>query len=309
MSELQVAGLTVSAGVEPSGELLASYAALVTEIAGLFALAPLRLARAEALDRLEITTQMTVEQMQSWSTGRVARWFAQLGDDLEIDLSLSGLDIDSSMPANSLRAGHDSQEEMARFAQDAESFLTGHGTEVDVDVRLSIGKTRAVAAVRAWLSNRPEYPGSADLLAATSVFVFYQASALEKLLRLGALPEWEQRGLAHPAGRTIIALGDASGYLAGMSLEIIGARQVMEPHWLVFSRAAWREFQERANLVRTLQTGESSWPTAPALLTPAHLQLAEYTPGLETIALRLRETQSALSACYLAGSVTGEVNR
>jgi hypothetical protein len=309
VSELQVAGVPTSAGVESNVRLFASYAALVKEIADLFALAPERLARAEALDRLEITTQVTVERMLSWSTGRVARWFTHLGDDLHIDLSLAGLDIEPHMPAGSLRAGHDPQRALARFAKDAKRFQDSHGSEVDVDVRLSLGKTRAVAAVRAWLSSRPEYPGSAELLLATSVFVFYQASAVEKLLGLGALPEWEQRGVAHAGGRTIMVLCDTSGYLAGMTLEILGAHQVKQPHWLVFSRAAWREFQERASRVRALQREESSWPTPPAVLTPAHLRLAEYTPGLESIAHRLRETQAALSACYLAGSVTGEANR
>jgi hypothetical protein len=309
VSELQVAGLTTTAGVKSSSVLLTSYAALVKEIAGLFALSPERLARAEALDRLEITTQVTVERMLSWSAGRVARWFTHLGDDLQIDLSLAGLDIESSTPASSLRAGHDPQRALARFAKDAKSFQDSHGNEVDVDVRLSLGKTRAVALARAWMSSRPEYPGSAELLLATSVFVFYQASAVEKLLGLGALPEWEQRGLAHTGGRTIMVLCDASGYLAGMTLEILGARWVTQPRWLVFSRAAWREFQERASRVRALQREESTWPTPPAVLTPAHLRLAEYTPGLESIAHQLRETQAALSACYLAGSVAGEANR
>jgi hypothetical protein len=309
VSELQVAGTPTAAGVKSSSDLLASYAALVREIAEVFALEPERLARAEALDRVEITTQITVERMLSWSTGRVARWFTHLGDDLQIDLSLGGLDTEPRMPASSLRAGHDPKTALARFARDAKGFQESHGNEVDVDVRLSVGKTRAVAGARAWLSSRPEYPGSAELLLATSVFVFYQADAIEKLLGLAALPEWEQRGLAHAGGRTVIVACDVSGYLAGMSLEILGAQQVTPPHWLVFSRAAWREFQERASRVRTLQQGESSWPTAPAVLTPAHLRLAEYTPGLESIAYRLRETQAALSACYLAGSVTGEVNR
>ncbi|PWT76243.1 MAG: hypothetical protein C5B60_04295 [Chloroflexi bacterium] len=311
MSELQVAGVPTTAGIESSSnsELLASYAALVTEIAGLLALTPERLARAEALDRLEITTQVTVERVLSWNTGRVARWFTQLGDDLQIDLSLAGLDIESTIPQSGLRAGRDPKTTMARFAKDAKSFQESHGDEVDVDVRLSIGKTRAATAARAWLSNRPEYPGSAELLSGTSIFVFYQASAVEKLLSLGALPEWEQRGLAHLGGRTIMVLCDASGYLAGMTLEILGASRAMQPRWLVFSRAAWREFQERASRVRALHQEESSWPTAPAVLTPAHLRLAEYAPGLESMAHRLRETQAALAACYLAGSVTGDANR
>jgi hypothetical protein len=309
VSELEVAGPPTTAGADSSSDLLASYAALVKEIAGLFALEPDRLARVEALDRLEITTQVTVERMLSWSAGQVARWFTRLGDDLQIDLSLAGLDIESRMPASSLRAGHDPQRALARFARDTKSFQDSHGNEVDVDVRLSLGKARAAAGARAWLSSRPEYPGSAELLSATSVFVFYQASAVEKLLGLGALSEWEQRGLAHTGGRTIIVLCDASGYLAGMTLEILGARWTTQPHWLIFSRAAWREFQERASRVRALQREESSWPSPPAALTPAHLRLTEYTPGLESIAHRLRQTQAALSACYLAGSVTGEANR
>jgi len=290
-------------------QLLALYAVLVVEIGELLELAPERLARAEALDRLEITTRVTLERMLFWNTSLVERWFALLGDDLELDLYLGGLDAESNAPGGSLRAGRDPQGTLQQFIQDVHSFVESHGNEVDVEVRLSIAKTRAVATVQAWLSTRPEYPGSSDLLAATTALVFYQAGSLDKLLRFGALLEWERRGLAQAKGRTVIVLGDATGYLAGISLEILGARQAGEPHWLAFSRSVWREFLERTQQVRQLHRQESNWPGAPAILTPAHLQLREYASGLEAVALQVEEVQAALAACYLAGSITGEANQ
>ena len=61
-------------------------------------------------------------------------------------------------------------------------------------------------------------------MAATTPYVFYQAGSIDKLLRFGALSEWERLGLAASEGRTVIVLCDASGYLAGMALEIMGAQ-------------------------------------------------------------------------------------
>jgi hypothetical protein len=145
-------------------------------------------------------------------------------------------------------------------------------------------------------------------VAATTPYVFYQAGSIEKLLRFGALSEWERLGLANRQGRTMIVLCDASGYLSGMALEVLGAQWEKAPQWLVFSRAAWRQFLERAEQVRRLESEESSWPSAPSVLTPAHLHLAVQTPGLERVLGLVQETREALAACYLASSVTGPVN-
>ncbi|GEM_PF-1113377 len=291
---------------------LVGYGALVAEMAALLALPPERIARAEALDRLEITTNLTATELFAWDTGAVKRWFASFEDDLELDLRLMGLDSASSSElAVSLRAGRDPQRALRHFIEETQHLRESQGNELDVEIRLSIAKTRAVAGARAILATRPEYPGSPDLLAVTNVFVFYHAASLEKLLRFGALADWEQRGLACEQGRAVIVLCDATGYLAGMALEVLGARQPeaeTHPHWLAFSRAAWRELQERAHETRDLHTAESNWPGAPRTLTPAHLRLAQRTPGLEPLAQQLHAMRAALSAAYLASTVTGEVN-
>jgi len=156
------------------------------------------------------------------------------------------------------------------------------------------------------LSTRPDFPGSAELQSVTTLAVFYQARSLAKLLQFGALPEWERRGLAKLGGRAVIVLGDTPGYLAGMALEILGARQERDPEWLTFSRPAWRQFLERAENVRQLQAEESSWPSSPRVLTPTHLHLVEIVAGLESVAEPIAMMGAALAACYLASTVSGD---
>lgn len=285
---------------------LVSFADLATEVGESLGISPDRLARAEALERLEITTRLSIAGLRRWNTAQVKRWFTVFGDDLEIDLLLAGLDVEYSPPECLLRAGHDPQRTLEQFMEAVEDLQTSQGNELDMEARLSIAKTRALASVRGLLSTRPDFPGSAELQSATTLVFFYGARSLTKLLQFGALPEWERRGLVELGGRTVIVVGDTSGYLAGMALEIIGAQQEREPEWLTFSRPAWRQFLERAEDVRRLQAEESNWPSSPRVLTPAHLHLVELAASLEDLAAPIEKMCAALAACYLASTVSGD---
>ena len=57
---------------------LATFAAAVAEMGRLLVTPPERLARAEALDRLEITARIEVADFLEWDTGLVKRWFTAL---------------------------------------------------------------------------------------------------------------------------------------------------------------------------------------------------------------------------------------
>ena len=287
---------------------LATFAAAVAEMGRLLATPPERLARAEALDRLEITARIEATDLLEWDTSLVKHWFTLFREDCELDLSLVGLDAALDAPGAVLRSSRDPEGALRRFTEATSRLMRSQGNELVVEARLSLAKTRAVAGVRGLLAVRPEYPGSAELMAATTPYVFYQTGSIEKLLRFGALSEWERLGLATPKGRVVIVLCDAPGYLAGMALEIVGVQWDKAPEWLAFSRAAWRQFLERADQVRCLESKESNWSGAPAVLTPAHLHLVTQTAGLEKILGLVQQAREALSACYLASSVTGPVN-
>ena len=99
---------------------------------------------------------------------------------------------------------------------------------------------------------------------------------------------------------------DASGYLAGIALDVIGAQAEGEPDWLVFSRAAWREFQAREQRTLRLRAEESSWPDAPGAVTFDTLRAQERAPGLDETARRFAALREALAAAYLASAVVVE---
>jgi hypothetical protein len=62
---------------------------------------------------------------------------------------------------------------------------------------------------------------------------------------------------------------------------VVGAQAEGEPDWLVFSRAAWREFQACEQRIRQLRAEESSWPDAPGAVTFDTLRAQERAPGLD----------------------------
>ena len=276
---------------------------MLAEIGDALGLTPDELAAAESLDRLEIDLSRDLAWLTTLDGQQITAWFSVLGADLALDLRLAGLDSLSSALAAALRAGRDPAGALAHFTTDAAAAAAAQGNELAVDVRLSLAKSRAVATAAALLDGRPEYFGTSEMRARTTVVVFYSAAACARLLSVSAILDWERLGLARANGRAFVVVCDRAGYLAGLALEIVGARATQPPRWLEVSRAAWRQFQERAKDACALRAEESQWAEAPHVLTPAHLRAEPRAAGLEPLAAPLAATRAALSAAYLASSV------
>ena len=100
-------------------------------------------------------------------------------------------------------------------------------------------------------------------------------------------------------------LCDTPGYLAGATLECVGAASPALPDWLAVSPTAFRQFVVREAAVRRLLAEETGWPDAPHILTAEMLRLVARAPGLETTAARLVALRTALAATALATVVQG----
>ncbi|MGH2485487.1 MAG: hypothetical protein ACRDHE_05690, partial [Ktedonobacterales bacterium] len=281
---------------------LAACGAAVAQVGAALGLTEARLARAEGMDRLETTLSVPLEQALEWDARPLTEAFGVLGDDLRIDLTLSGLDARDSLPVASLRAGRAPADALADFLATAREIASAQGEDVAVELRLAIGKAGALAVLKSLLASRPEYLGTEEALARTRLLVWYHRAAFERIAHMSALADWERLGLARDSGRTVIALCDATGYLAGPALEVLGAR-TETPRWLLFSRAAWRQFEEQCRRVRRLRDEESLWVGGPRIITPAHLRLSSRNRGLEALAAALAELRAGVAAAYLASSL------
>jgi hypothetical protein len=277
----------------------------VAELGLALGILPDRLAEGEALERLEVTARLDVEQCAAIEPERVAGWFDLFGADLTLDLRVEGLDPDAAPVTAALRAGRDPAAALRKFVDSARRATATQGDEVVMEVRLAVGKTRALELARAVAARTPDYAGSPEMLARTTVAVFYCAAAWHRLIALSAVPLWEQARLVRDDGRACILLCDASGHLAGVALDVIGASMLHEPDWPSITRAAWRRFEERAAEMRQLRDEESTWPGAPRVLTPDHLRFLVRRVGLEATALRLAQLRAELAVCYLASVVQG----
>ena len=101
------------------------------------------LADCEAFDRLERFIARSVEQVAELSATDMRGWFEALGDDLELALTLEGLDS-ALEPVNAeLRVADDPAGALARFQQAALAVAETQGDSVGVSVRLRIGKRLA----------------------------------------------------------------------------------------------------------------------------------------------------------------------
>ena len=281
---------------------------VVVAIGAAFAITPARLIAAEAIDRLELTVSLRTDDLLTRDDDlliHIDGWYDALGADLTLDLSLTGLDPDAAPVVASLRAKRDPQGALRGFLAAAREVAETQGGDVGVALRLAIGKAAALAAADKLFANRPEWFGEPEMLAQTTIAVFYHHAAWERLLAPGALPLWEQRGLAREGGRACVVVCDAPGYLAGLALDVVGAQQTEPIPWLTVSRAAWRRFDERDAQTRRLRAEEGSWATAPAVITPDRLAATLRLPGLEASAQRLAQTRAALAAAYLASGVEG----
>jgi len=281
---------------------------VVVAIGAAFALPPARLIAAEAIDRLELTVSLRIDELLTREddlVSHVGGWYDALGADLTLDLSLTGLDPDAEPVAASLRAKRDPQGALRGFLTAAREVAETQGGDVGVALRLAIGKMAALAEADKLFASRPEWFGEPEALAQTTIAVFYHHAAWERLLAPGALPLWEQRGLAREGGRACVVVCDAPGYLAGLALDVVGAQQTEPIPWLTVSQAAWRRFDERDAQTRRLRAEEGSWASAPAVITPDRLAATLRLPGLEATAQRLAQTRAALAAAYLASGVEG----
>ncbi len=294
--------------MEPQLDRLRTMGAVVAAVGNAFGIAPVRLSEAEAIDRLELTANLRMDDLLAREHGlltHVSGWYDTLGTDLTLDLALSGLDPDATPIAASLRARRDPQSGLRGFLDATRDVAETQGDDVGVTIRIAIGKTLALAEAAKLAASRPEWLGEPEALEQTTVAVFYHHSAWERLLTPRALPLWEQRGLAREHGRACVIVCDAPGYLAGVALDMVGAQETRRIPWLTISRAAWRRFEERDAQTRRLRAEEGAWANAPAVVTPDRLAATLRLPGLEATALRLAQTRAALAAAYLASSVEG----
>ncbi len=291
---------------------LRAFGETVAQIGDGLGLTAERLAAGESPDRLELTATLAIDDLLDRSDtllGQVDNWFTTLGDDLALDLELTGLDPDAASVTAALRAGRSIRAALAAFVSEAHTIAETQGPDVGVDLRLTIGKTLALAETRALSASRPEWLGQPEALALTTCAVFYHVAAWNRLIALGTIPLWERRGLARIDGRAFVVVCDAPGYLAGVALEVIGADDAQPMAqaipWLTISRAAWRRFVERDMQMRRLRAEEGNWAGAPHALTSERLHAHLRRPGLETTAQRLATMQAGLAAAYLANSVEG----
>jgi hypothetical protein len=264
---------------------------------------------AESADRLALGARpaisVFVENVEREETALLG-WFRLFQDDLDLDLRLDGLDPDAEPVNVSLQADGQAETRLREFLRRSKAVAATQGDDVVVDARLTARKTHAQAAARELLATRPEYAGAAEALAQTQVAIYYQTAAWNATIALRSIAAWEREGWFQSGGRVLVVVCDAPGYLAGVALDVIGAQAEGEPDWLVFSRAAWREFQAREQRTLRLRAEESSWPDAPGAVTFDTLRAQERAPGLDETARRFAALREALAVVYLASAVVVE---
>ncbi|HEX6820300.1 MAG TPA: hypothetical protein VF120_18125 [Ktedonobacterales bacterium] len=269
-----------------------------------------QLARFEAREVLECRTRLSVEHVCGPAFAPLGEWFALLGDDLTLSLVLAGYDPDADpgapFPEAQLEADTSPVATFTSFCERARQVAATQGDDIVVELRLRVGKRRAHAAMNHVLASRGEYLGAPEAMRSTGVAVYYSAAAIYTALSLRALLALEAQSIVQADGRLVIGVCDASGYLAGLALEVIGAGLPHPPDWLTVSRAAWRAFLAREAAVRRLRDEEGSWPDPPRALTPEYLRLTSRQPGLERISVRVEHTRAELAAAYLASAVSGD---
>jgi hypothetical protein len=290
-----------SSTADPRFAQLRQLYAIIADVGAALNISPARLAEGEALERLEVVTRLTVDQLARCDANRVQEWFAALADDLALEVRLDGLDPDMPAVAASLRVDKDPAGALRAFQAAAQSATETQGDDISVEARLSAGKARALALAQEIARQRP------GIAAPGVVAVFYTADAWNQLISLAAIPYLEQSGLIRADSRTCVLLCDTPGYLAGALLECIGAALPAQPDWLAVSPAAFRQFAAREEASRRLLADEGGWPDAPRILTPEMLHLLARAPGLEKTNARLAHLRAELAATALASVAQGKV--
>ncbi|HEU0026885.1 MAG TPA: hypothetical protein VFQ25_07185 [Ktedonobacterales bacterium] len=256
------------------------------------------LAAAEAFDGVIGEINRTVEEIAEADEATLREAFARFGADLELDLSLVGLDPSLDPIRAELRAGQAPLRALADFRADAETVAATQGDSVSVGVDLRIGKGAALDQAQRLLAARATQGAPAE--APSACVVFYTEAALRQLLSLGAAALWRERGLGGDERRTVVALCEGTGYLAGVTLEVVGAAGPAPTEWLTLTPQAWRRFTRRVAQARKLRDAESAWSGLDLPFMPDHLRVISRMPGLEAVADRLAALRAAVAVCALA---------
>lgn len=276
---------------------LRQMAETLSAIGAALGLTPGELAEHEAFDRLERRATLSVANCAALPLDAVRDWFDTLGDDLELDLALLGLDpaldsaIDQALDTDTmldhtraeLRRHADPVGALRAFQRAADQVASTQGDSVSVEITLRAGKRHAIQLAADYLTARRatsdgwRYSWSAP----ERTLVFYSAAACARLLTLRDARAWEQRGLGGAETRLCVIVCDSSGALAGPALEVIGAAPVFagtspcdaEETSLPLSRAAWRRFTRRCEAIGSLRDAESAWSNVALTLLPDHLRV------------------------------------
>lgn len=302
MDELSFVGEAGNIGVSDALAALARMGAAVRALGEALDISQATLAATEAFDSLECQTNGAVERVAAIPQSALREGFARFSDDLEIDLSLSGLDPTLEPIVAELRATPDGawSRALADFRAAAEGVASTQGDSVSVDITLRIFKRGALIQADR-LREKRESHGARG--APTACVVFYSAEALRRRLTLQAATLWSARGLGGEERRTLVVACDAVGYLAGVALEVIGAAGSAPSEWLTLSPQAWRRFALRMARSRSLRASESAWNGVNMPFLTDHLRVTHRMPGLDLIADRLAELRAGAAACELASAV------
>lgn len=279
------------------------YGKAIAQLADALALPHAVFTEGEASNRLEVNREFELDEAERWDIGEILRCCNLFGADLRLRLLLKGFDATFGQLDEHWKGSELQLDDLRGFLSSARSIADLQGDSVIVDIRITVFKAEIARAVKALISTRPEYLGTADMLSKTEVQVFYHAQAWRRLLSFNALWQREQSGLNQDGGRLFIALCDVSGYWAGSALEVWGVASEGEIPWYTLSREGWQDFLENTRKTRALREEESTWGIDLGLLTPEHFEMREVQEGNGQVLDVMNKLQAGISAAYLANSV------
>lgn len=262
-----------------------------------------RLAAGESIDSVEVICPLATDHVISWDVDSISGCLVPFGADIHLSLAARGGSTAYDMPEVSLSGEQGGRSELSEFMQSLNSVIESQGNEISVDVRLTAQKSGVQHYLRQMLSQREDFLGSPEMGLKTRTIVFFRSAAWYRLLDLKALWTWESSGLLSDGRRLVVLLCDASGYLGGAAIEVLGAAGPDGIPWQTMSRESWEAFLEHSRTMCELRTEESNWGIGLSTVTPAHFEVGELAPGLSETTRRLDCIRAALSAAFIANSV------
>jgi hypothetical protein len=263
---------------------------------------------AESYDRLEVNTQVAATPLRALDATLLEDTFTLFGEDLMLSLEVAGLNPDHEPVVMELPAARGASAALRDFQSALRDVLASEGDSARVDVRLSAEKRRASELASALVAAREGFAGSAQMLAATGIIVFFKAQAWEERLRVASLPDWERLGLLGSEKRGVVLLCDVAGSLAGTGLDVAGIAGGALPAWAVLTRDDWAMFTRHMEAALALRNDQVRWAGAPAAL-PEHLGLRTVAPGMPATVRRLAAMRAELATLGLAQEVQGEITQ